>query len=102
MDEKRSSGFVSLKALKGQAPRSAADIIAEIRRIYFRTSKQTIANDFAHAIELLKSLPDDETRDKAAVYMEGIAQMRHDWLKPGRGKSGGEARGKGKPKPRKP
>jgi hypothetical protein len=32
-----------------------------------------------HAIELLKSLPTEEERDKAAVYMEGLAQMRAEW-----------------------
>jgi hypothetical protein len=74
------AGFVSLKSLKGQAPQSAGDVIAEIRRIYFKTTKQTIENDFAHAIELLKSLPDEETRDKAHVYMEGLAEMRKEWL----------------------
>ena len=51
----------------------------------------TIDNDFAHAIELLKSLPDDESRFKAHVYMEGIAQMRNEWLK----HKGTEQRAKG-------
>ena len=54
-------------------------ILEEIRRIYFTTTKQTIQNDLTHAIDLLKSLPDEETREKATVYMEGLAQMRRDW-----------------------
>jgi len=83
VSDKTESGFVSLKSLKGQAPRSPGDIIAEIRGIYFKTSKQTVQNDLIHAIELLKSLPDEETRDRAAVYMEGIAQMRKEWLSQG-------------------
>jgi hypothetical protein len=82
MSEENPAGFVSLGTLKGTAPKSAADIVAEIRRIYFKTTKQTVLNDLAHAIELLKSLPDEESREKAHVYMEGIAQMRNDWLKP--------------------
>ena len=73
-----SHGFVPLKALKhGPADPKAA--LAEIRRIYFHTTRQTIVNDFAHAIELLKSLETEEEREKATVYMEGLAQMRGDW-----------------------
>lgn len=87
-----SDGFVPLKSLKGDAPKSPADVVAEIRSIYFKTTKQTIENDFAHAIELLKSLPDEEARGKAHVYMEGLAEMRKEWL----GKlKGQKAKGKG-------
>jgi hypothetical protein len=87
-------GFVSLTTLKQGAPDPDA-AIAEIRRIYFKTTRQTIENDFDHAIELLKRLPTEEQRERAAVYMEGIAQMRKDWGKrSGRsGKSGGGGRG---------
>jgi hypothetical protein len=76
--EKPGGGFVSLKSLIHGRPDPAA-ALAEIRRIYFRTSKRTIEHDFAHAIDLLKSLPSEEERDKAAVYMEGLAQMRKEW-----------------------
>ena len=75
---KSSHGFVSLKSLKGGPPDPAA-AIAEIRRIYFRTTRQTIEHDFDHAIELLKSLATEEERERATVYMEGIAQMQRDW-----------------------
>ena len=54
---KSPAGFVSLKSLK-QGPPDAAAALAEIRRIYFKTTRQTIDHDLAHAIELLKSLPD--------------------------------------------
>ncbi len=74
-------GFVSLTSLRGTAPTTPSAILDEIRRIYFRTTKQTIQNDFAHAVELLKALPDEETRQRAAVFMEGLAQMRRDWFK---------------------
>ena len=73
-------GFVSLKSLKQGAPDPKA-ALDEIRRIYFETSKKTIEHDLAHAIELLKSLPSEEEREKATVYMEGLAQMRKDWSK---------------------
>lgn len=83
-------GFVALKSIK-QGPSSLTTPagtlhdpmapLAEIRRIYFKTSKRTIDGDIAHAIELLKSLPGEEERDKAAVYMEGLAQMRSEWAR---------------------
>ena len=62
-------GFVALKSLK-QRPPDPQSAIDEIRRIYFRTTKKTIDNDLAHAVELLKSLPDEDTRDRAAVFMD--------------------------------
>lgn len=71
-------GFVSLSSLKKGAPNPRA-ALDEIRRIYFKTTKKTIDNDFAHAIELLKSLPSEVEREKATVYMEGLAQMRKEW-----------------------
>jgi hypothetical protein len=77
-DEKPVVGFVPLKSVTGAPPDPAA-ALAEIRRIYFKTSRRTIEHDFAHAIELLKRLPSEEEREKATVYMEGLAQMRREW-----------------------
>ena len=31
------------------------------------------------ALDLLKSMPSEEERERATVYMEGLAQMRRDW-----------------------
>ena len=73
--------FVPLKSLKPGSPPDPAAVLAEIRTIYFKTTKKTIDHDFEHAIELLKSLASEEDREKAAVYMEGIAQMRREWSK---------------------
>jgi hypothetical protein len=79
VDEKpKVAGFVSLKSMKQGAP-DLASALADIRRIYFKTTKQTIEHDFAHAIELLKSLPDEEAREKATVFMEGLAELRKEW-----------------------
>jgi hypothetical protein len=72
------SGFIPLKTLQ-HGPPDARTALEEIRRIYFATTKRTIDNDLAHAIDLLKSLPDEETREKATVYMEGLSQMRREW-----------------------
>jgi hypothetical protein len=86
----RPLGFVALKSLKqGPAsvktsagkPEDPTATVAEIRSIYFKTTKGTIDGDIAHAIELLKSLPSEEERDRAAVYMEGLAQMRSEWAR---------------------
>lgn len=60
---------------------STADKLAEIRRLYFTTTKQTIGQDLAKALDLLKSMDTEEERERATVYMEGLAQMRSDWKK---------------------
>ena len=70
--------FVALSSLRHGAP-DAATALAEIRRIYFGTTKRTIHHDLAHAIELLKSLPTEDERERARVYMDGLAQMRSEW-----------------------
>ena len=72
------AGFIPLNSLKQGSPDPAA-ALAEIRWIYFNTTRRTIQHDLAHAIELLKSLPSEEEREKATVYMEGLAQMRREW-----------------------
>jgi len=61
--------------------------LAEIRRLYFRTTKQSIDQDLAKALDLLKSMNTEEERERATVYMEGLAQMRKDW----RGKKKGNS-----------
>lgn len=58
---------------------SADDKLAEIRRLYFRTTRDSIHADLARALDLLKSMASEEERERATVYMEGLAQMRSDW-----------------------
>ena len=58
------------------------DKLAEIRRLYISTTKQTIQQDLARALDLLKSMHSEEERERATVYMEGMAQMRSDWVRP--------------------
>jgi hypothetical protein len=60
---------------------SADEKLAEIRRLYFATTKQSIHDDLARALDLLKSLSSEEERERATVYMEGLAQMRADWAR---------------------
>jgi hypothetical protein len=71
-------GFVALSALKQGAP-SNEQALAEIRRIYFSTTARTIDHDFAHAIELLKGLENEAAREKASVFMAGLAELRKEW-----------------------
>ena len=80
--------FIPLTSLQ-QGPPDPAAALADIRRIYFKTTKRTIEHDLAHAIELLKSLPTEEERETARVYMDGLSQMRTEWHGVGRKKEGG-------------
>ena len=62
----------------------ARTALEEIRRIYFAAAPATIQRDFERAIELLKALPTEQDREKGAVYMEGLAEMRKEWKGPRR------------------
>ena len=68
---------------------SSDDKLAEIRRLYFSTTRDRIDADLAKALDLLKSMAGEEERERATVYMEGLAQMRSDWK---RGKKTRKAR----------
>ena len=87
--DKPALGFIALKSLK-QGPPDPDAALAEIRRIYFNTTRQTIDNDLAHAIELLKSLPTEEARERATVFMQGLSEMQREWqaARKKRGKAG--------------
>ena len=55
------------------------DPLAEIRRLYFSTTRATIERDFAQALDLLKSMAGEDERSRATVFMHGLAQMRSEW-----------------------
>jgi len=63
---------------------SADDKVAEIKRLYYQTSRLTIQQDFAKAIDLLKSMSGEAERERVAVYMDGMSQMRADWARQAR------------------
>lgn len=63
---------------------NADDKIAEIRRLYFTTTRDRVQEDLAKALDLLKSMATEEERERATVYMEGLAQMRSDWQRAGK------------------
>jgi hypothetical protein len=60
---------------------STDDKIAEIKRLYYQTTQATIHQDLTRALDLLKSMGSEEERERAAVYMDGMAQMRSDWTR---------------------
>lgn len=70
---------------------SEQDKAAEIRRLYYSTTRETIHKDLARALDLLKSMPGETERERVAVYMDGLAQMRSEWSK-------GNAKGRGSKK----
>ena len=67
------------------------DKLAEIRRLYFKTTRQTVQADLAKALDLLKSMNSEEERQRATVYMEGLAEMYKDWV--GKSRKSGRRRG---------
>jgi hypothetical protein len=60
---------------------SPDDKHAEIKRLYYETTRQTIQRDLAKALDLLKSMASEEERERAAVYVDGLSQMRSEWAK---------------------
>ena len=70
---------------------SVEETLARLKALYFGATPATIADAFDEAIDALKSLPTEEDRERAAVYMEGLAEMKREF-----------AGGGGAPKGRKP
>jgi hypothetical protein len=63
---------------------TADDKVAEIKRLYYATTAKTIQADLSRALDLLKSMNGEDERERAAVYMDGLAQMRADWNRSGK------------------
>jgi hypothetical protein len=55
------------------------ETLARLKALYFETTQATIEHAFDEAIDLLKTLPSEADRERAAVYMEGLAEMRQEW-----------------------
>jgi len=60
---------------------SGDDKHAEIKRLYYEATRETIQQDLTRALDLLKSMANEEERERAAVYMDGLAQMRSEWAR---------------------
>ena len=61
--------------------------LERLKALYFGATAATIADAFDEAIDLLKTLPDEEARERAAVYMEGLADMKREFSSGPRKKS---------------
>ena len=57
-----------------------AKIRAEIKRLYHATTPATSERDLRRAIDLLKGLDGETERARVAVYMDGLSQMRSEWI----------------------
>ena len=56
-----------------------SQVINQIRRLYENTTAPTVEHDLKQAFQLLKKLPDEESRSSAAVFMDGLSQLRSEW-----------------------
>ena len=50
-----------------------------IKQIYYSTTRETIERDIERALELLRQMPDDETRQRAAGLMHGLTDLKREW-----------------------
>lgn len=67
------------------------DPLTEIKKLYYGATKGTITQDLARAIALFKSMTSESDRERAAVYMDGLSQMRSEWSQ---GSGGGRQKGR--------
>ncbi len=54
-------------------------LINQISTLYYHATPKTIEQDVTKAVQLLKLLPAEQTRAKAAVFMDGLSQMQSEW-----------------------
>ena len=60
-------------------PREQRPPADEIKHLYYNATQKTIVRDFDRAIDLLKSMTSEEERERVAVFMDGLSQMRSEW-----------------------
>jgi hypothetical protein len=61
------------------SPPGHEEKLAEIKRLYYQTTRATIQRDLSRAIDLVKSMGSEEERERATVFMDGLSQMRSEW-----------------------
>ncbi|MFO7691631.1 MAG: hypothetical protein R6V57_00975 [Vicinamibacterales bacterium] len=62
------------------------DPVAEIKRLYYATTRVTVQRDLEKAVALLKTLKTEEERERVSVFMDGLSQMRSEWgVRPAKG-----------------
>lgn len=59
---------------------TSAQIRARIKQIYHTATRTTVERDLRRAITLLKGLENESERARVAVYMDGLSQMRSEWI----------------------
>jgi hypothetical protein len=67
-----------------------SDPLARIKELYYRASKATIVRDVDEAIDLLKAMTSENERERATVYMHGLAEMKSQWHPPSQARSAGK------------
>ena len=55
------------------------DPFDEIKQIYYSTTRETIERDLARALDLLRQMPDDDARQRAAGLMHGLSDLKREW-----------------------
>ena len=55
------------------------DPVAEIKRLYYATTRATVQRDLERAVALLKTMKTEEERERVSVFMDGLSQMRSEW-----------------------
>jgi hypothetical protein len=58
------------------------DPAAEIKRLYFTATRDTIERDLTRALDLLTRMASDDERERVAGYMHGLAELKRDWKRP--------------------
>jgi hypothetical protein len=56
-----------------------ADKVARIKELYLQATRQSIRRDLETAIEILKSIETEDERQRVAVFMDGLSQLRSEW-----------------------
>lgn len=64
----------------------------EIKKLYYNATRATIQKDLARAVSLLKGMASEDDRERVAVYMDGLSQMRSEWAASGHQGGGGGRR----------
>jgi hypothetical protein len=54
-------------------------LLDDIRKLYFGATARTIEADFDRAIDLIKAMSSEDDRERAVVFMEGLAAMKKQW-----------------------
>ena len=60
--------------------KTPANVRAEIKQLYHDTKPATVERDLRRAIALVKSLDGEAERARVAVFMDGLSQMRSEWI----------------------